>query len=108
VLDWRGWRSFLAPDKRRADADGRKGGAGEEGGAKAAEKRQLQGAELTSRQRATRHLIGQDAGCRRATAAGENRPGERHAEALSDHARRRQQARRCPTARRSPPPARGP
>ncbi len=82
----------MAPDERCADADGSKYGAGEQGGAEAAKKRPLQGAELASREHATRPLIGQYAGCRRAAAAGENRPGERHAEALSDHARGRQHA----------------
>jgi len=39
----------MAPDERRADAYGSKYGAGEQGGAEAAEKRPLQGAEFASR-----------------------------------------------------------
>ena len=49
----------MAPDERRANADGRTSGAGEEGGAEAVEKRQLQGAEIASCEHVTRHLIGQ-------------------------------------------------
>ena len=47
----------MAPDQRRADAYGSKYGAGEQGGAEAAEKRPLQGAEFASREHATRPLF---------------------------------------------------
>src|ERR671918_3119391 len=41
VLDARAWQPFMAPDERGAYADGRTGGASEEGGAEAVEKCQL-------------------------------------------------------------------
>src|SRR5512132_307403 len=92
VLDPRPCRALMAPDERRADAAGSKYGAGEQGGAEAAEKRSLQGAELASHKHALLRWSDQCPGCRRAAEAGEDGTGERHAEALPDHTRGCQQA----------------
>jgi hypothetical protein len=56
----------MAPHKRRADADGRTSGAGEEGGAVAAEERPLPGAELASHKHPMPRWSDQCPGCRRA------------------------------------------
>jgi hypothetical protein len=82
----------MTPDECRPNAYGRKGGAGEQGGAEAAEKGPLQGAELASHKYAPRRWSDQYTGRRRAAETGEDSPRKRHAEALPDHARGRQQA----------------
>jgi hypothetical protein len=56
----------MAPNECRAYTYGSECGAGEDGEAEAAEKRQLQSAEITSHKHALLRWRGQYTGCRRA------------------------------------------